>query len=493
MIAATFSSRRLALGIALLAVAVACRADESLEIIQFTPPAGWQASEKPGQAAKVYVAPDSTPTQQTLILVLLAPPPDKLDLRAAFDTVAKQMTQNGKIVESSDVEPTRTRQGFDAMSQTLVADAAGGQRVYARIVAANVQNRVAAFCYLATSQDLYDKHQPDMDALLKSVSFNTGAAPAAIAGAGKAEYDALEHQKQELLKKVAEIEARQRQIAGSAPTGTAAGGTVKNGVPVGLDEPALSRAIEQFAREADGRRKPHAILGTVLTLDGKPIPNISACSISVGGTTIAAERTYYTIEVDKNGRYELQVPDGLYKLSAQCNVTLYGHQVQVDLMPIDGRKIGADQPSAPGIVKDFRLVLSALQPEKDPNALDSYYGGTLHVDDPTYTPLKGQIHHRHPGAKVRVTLAPLCPIVDGSKIDPFSVEMDAKEAVAGRINRIPLGAYKVTTELVSADGSVQPLTVSKDISGTGTSVEAYWERYQNSDFTRADPRVYIRD
>jgi hypothetical protein len=125
----------LGLGIALLAVAT-CRADESLEIIHFTPPSGWQASEKPGQAAKVYVSPDSTATQQTLILVMLAAPADKLDLKSAFDIVAKQMTQNGKIVESTDVESTKTRQGFEAMTQTLTAEVAGGQRVHARIVAA---------------------------------------------------------------------------------------------------------------------------------------------------------------------------------------------------------------------------------------------------------------------------------------------------------------------------------------------------------------------
>jgi hypothetical protein len=228
-------------------------------------------------------------------------------------------------------------------------------------------------------------------------------------------------------------------------------------------------------------------------LDSKPIPNIVTCSISVGGTTIAAERTHYTIEVDKNGHYELQVPDGLYKLYAQCTVNLYGHQVQADLMPIDGRKIAADQPSDKGIVKDFRLVLNALQPEKDPNAPDSYYGGGVNIDDPTYTPQKGQIHHRHPGTKVRVTFEPLCPIVDGSKIDPFAVELDVQRVVGTKLYRIPIGAYKVTAGLVSPDGSVQPLSVSKDISGTGTSMEIFWERYQNSDFTRADPRVYLRD
>ena len=66
-----------------------------------------------------------------------------------------------------------------------------------------------------------------MDALLKSVSFNVGAAGAtgtAMGAAARAEIDALEKQKQELLQKVAAIEARQRQLAGTgaaAPSATA--------------------------------------------------------------------------------------------------------------------------------------------------------------------------------------------------------------------------------------------------------------------------------
>jgi hypothetical protein len=473
---------------------------QSLEIIQFTPPAGWQASDRPGQAAKVLLAPDSTAAQQTLILILLTPAQANLDLRSAFDTVAKQMTQNGKVVESSEVTGTKTRQGFDAMTQTLVAEVAGGQRVYARIVAANVQNRMATFCYLATTRELYDKHQGEMDGLLKSVSFNVaggGVSGGAAAEPAKAEYDALEKQKQELLKQVAQIEARQRQLAAAGGTGAAAAaaGPATSGIPVGLDDAALAKAAEQFNKDADRRRKPHTILGDVLTLDGKPIPNVTACSISVGGTTIAAERTHYTIEVDKNGHFEMQVPDGLYTLHAQCTVNVNGHRVPVDLMAIDGKPVNADQTSAAGIVKDFRLVLNALRPGEDPNRPDSYYGGVISFFGMPYTPQTGNFSDRHPNAKVRLTFEPLCPRVDGAQAAPFTVESDVREFNSGaKLRRIPLGGYRVSAAIVPADGSApQAMGISREYGKDyGPSVELYWEQDRSPEY-RGEARLFLKE
>src|SRR5436305_6382485 len=57
-----------------LVVVYACWADDaaspaSMEIIQFTAPAGWQMAEKPGQAVRIFTSPDSDASQQAVILV----------------------------------------------------------------------------------------------------------------------------------------------------------------------------------------------------------------------------------------------------------------------------------------------------------------------------------------------------------------------------------------------------------------------------------------
>src|SRR6478752_5721874 len=90
----------------ILLLSATCRADDApaassstLEIIRFTAPAGWEMVEKPGQPVRVFTAPGSNASQQTLILILIAPPTEKLDLRASYEAVIKQITSDGKVVE----------------------------------------------------------------------------------------------------------------------------------------------------------------------------------------------------------------------------------------------------------------------------------------------------------------------------------------------------------------------------------------------------------
>jgi hypothetical protein len=484
----------------ILLSAVACRgddgpprADSTLEIMQYKAPAGWKASERAGQAGMVFTSPDSTATQQAVILILLAPAQNGLDLAAGFEAAVKDVAQKGKVLESTDAVTTKTRQGFDAVSRTLVIQGDGEQRVYARMIAANVQNRMAGIYYLATTQELYDLHQADMAALLQSVSFNATATDApASALSAKAEVEALESQKQELLTKVAQIEARQRQLASAAGGATAA---AAGGAAPESGEQALARAKERYAREAGGRRKPHTILGDILMLDGRPIPNVAAYTLSVWGTTIAAEKTHYGLDVDQNGHFEQQVPDGLYKIEAKCIVKYAGARVPVDLVWLDDKKVGVDQSSTAGIVRDFRLVMGGLKPGEDPKGDHSYYGGVFDVNGPDYDLHRGNLITRYPQSKVQFTFSPLGPLVDGSRIDPFTLDMDGSYASShGSFRSIPLGAYRVTATLIAKDGGRKPLQCTRSYGAAyGDSVDILWESYRDDPERRANPAVYLKD
>src|SRR5437764_639647 len=83
--------------------------DSSLEIVQFKTPAGWKATERPGEAARSFMAPDSDATQQAMIVIFLSQPLDRMDFRATFDATVKQMTGNAKVLESGQVASTKTR------------------------------------------------------------------------------------------------------------------------------------------------------------------------------------------------------------------------------------------------------------------------------------------------------------------------------------------------------------------------------------------------
>jgi hypothetical protein len=101
-------------------------------------------------------------------------------------------------------------------------------------------------------------------------------------------------------------------------------------------------------------------------------PNVAAYSLYVGGVTIAAQRAQYKLEVDQNGHFEQQIPDGLYRITAKCIVNYAGHRVPVDLASLDGKAQGVDQSSDEGIVKDYRMVMGGLKPGEDPNGPTRY-------------------------------------------------------------------------------------------------------------------------
>jgi hypothetical protein len=478
--------------------------DAALDLIRYRAPAGWQATDRPGQAARVFSAPDSNAAQQAIIILIVTPPKENFDLAADLDAAVKEVTANGKVLESTDPATTKTRQGFDAISRTLVtqAPAGGDQRVYARMIAAKVGNRMAGIYYLATTQELYDKYQATMGNLLQSVSFEAvGAAAAAPAIAGaRAELEALEKQKQELLAKVAEIEARQRQLAGGAPAGAAAG-VAAAARPAAAGEAALgdnprllAAAREQFARNAPARRKPHTVLGDIRRLDGSPIPNVVSYHVTVWGTTVAAERSTYNLDVDKDGHFEQLVPDGLYKVNAICVVDNAGHRVPVDLAWLDDKE-GVSQSSTGGIVRDFRLITTGLRPGADPKRPESYFGATLRVTGPNYDVQRGQLSTRHPGGRVRVTLTPLGPLVDGTRGETIVREMDASDANYGGYARgIPPAAYRVTAAVVERDGSTRPLGCATTFNGPFmTAADVFWEAAHDNTDVRTEPTIFVQD
>src|SRR5437764_12112254 len=118
--------------------------DTNLDIIQFKMPASWKLDERTaGTAARRYLSPDSNATQQAMIVVFISPAMERMDFRTMFDTTIKQMIGNGKVTEPGEVTSTKTRQGYEALAQTLTAQPPAAGSVTARFVAANVQNRIA--------------------------------------------------------------------------------------------------------------------------------------------------------------------------------------------------------------------------------------------------------------------------------------------------------------------------------------------------------------
>jgi hypothetical protein len=490
------SLRRCLLGIIVLAFAPTARAadvarpepDATHEIIRYKAPAGWKVVDQPGQPTKVYQSPDSTPANQAFIVIAATPAQAGMDFPKAFDALVKGTVSNATITQSNPAAATKTRQGFDALSQTVVAKNPLGQQVYLRTVGAKVNDRMAAFGLLASSKELYDKHQADMDALLQSVSFTD--APAAAPANANPEWAALEDRKQKLLKEVAEIEAKQAQLTGGAPTATAQGAA-----PTGNADAKLKHAMDDYTKSADARRKPNTIVGDILTLDGKPIANVVSYTLYCGGTSIAGERTRLNLEVDERGHFEQKLPEGLYKIYATCIVNYAGHRVPVDLVSLDGKPMGVNQDSAKGLVKDFRLVIGGLKPGEAPDGVNAFFGGAIGLADGS-PDIEHSLKDRFPGSKIRLTLTPAGPLVDGSTGAPVPIEVDSAQTRFGaaRVQNIPLGAYRATAALVLPNGQTKPLGLSTSFAGPFQSpFDLFWTTGEGDPSARSEPRLFLRD
>lgn len=483
----------LAISLGSLPAWAADAADSTFDIIQYKAPAGWKAVD--GTSGRLYTSPDSNFGQQAAIVLSLGPQQERLDLRTAFDGLVKQMTQAGKVLQAGEVTATKTRQGYEALTQTLTAENAG-QTIYLRVIVANVRNRPASFSYLAgPTKAYYEQHMAEMDDLLRSVSFAAGGA--AVAGPAnanaEAEFAALEKEKQQLQMRLAQIEARQRKIRSGAPA--AAGAQVTVGVPVRDESAILAQIAEQYAKTSEKRRKPHMVVGDILSLDGKPIPNVVTATVAVVGTTITGgERTGYTVEVNQAGHFEMKVPDGVYRVSPHVVVNLNGRQIPADLVPADGHATRADLSSAEGIVADFRMVLSMLKPGLAPGTADSYFGGIVSVEDPDYSDHAARVIRRYPGGKIRLIFTPITPAVDGSKLEPFAIDADAKGAAYGteRVGRIPMAAYRVSAAVAMPDGSLLPLNCSlKFNQDFASAVELNWTVPYDGSVLRDAVKVYV--
>jgi hypothetical protein len=209
--------------------------------------------------------------------------------------------------------------------------------------------------------------------------------------------------------------------------------------------------------------KPQAIVGVVCDSAGKPIKSGVVVTVA-GRTTLGGARADYTVTPDENGRYESDLPDGVYKVWATVDVDYNGRHFRLPLASEDKKDMHAAYNSAKGIVKNFTWQLSGLLPGARPREYGSYWGvGVLLFDaGPTFEPDK-HLKGKYPGSSVVVHLEPVGPLVDGSKGKALDLEtpsdaLDIRNPKCKHLD-VPLGDYKATATLKLKDGSRRPLMI----------------------------------
>jgi hypothetical protein len=448
-------------------------AEVTLDVIHFKPPAGWStAPDQAGSNAKAYVTGEADAADRAAIVIFSQPKgAGKFDLRANFDAVVKSMIQSRRITEQTEIAASKTRQGYDALTQNLVAQDDKGGTMVLQVVAADVGDRLAGFCYAAAKRESWDKHHGEMGQFLGTVSF--GNAPPNA-------------------KSASPLDARQ---GGHLPPAAAA---VKTDTDA-ADMAALFRPrtmspeqMQAYGKELDARRQPRIAKGTILTEDGKPIAN-AKISLRVWGTTNAGERANYNLEVDADGKYEQQVPDGLYKVTASAVVTFNGHQTPLPLRALDEKPANQDYASITGIVKDYRVALYGLKPGGDPHNSFDYFDGTLGMNDAS-TDLFNDLNTRHPkGTRIHVTLTPTGPLIDGSKAKALNYEFNVEQLHLNSVGygSVPLGTYRATATATTPDGQTKSLQIGTAMNQFGDAATITWQGTGYGNEMLSCPQIYI--
>ena len=420
----------LAVGAVQSAIALADSPD-SVGQIHFKAPPDWRPVDQPGKTMRMYVAPDSTPAEQAVLIIAFGQSGG--EFRTQFDGFVKGAMTSRKIVQSGQVRPGRSRQGFPVLTQNLTSEDSAGRLAMARFVAADINGQPALLCYVATLPDAYEGHHAAAEQFMASVSFGDSA-PAPSQDSG-----------------------------GPAPAAPAA----PPAQAPAADAPAApATSPEQWARDAAARRKPHTILGNILNSQGKPVQGVKGI-VYVGGTTLRGDRTSFDLDVDENGHFEMLVPDGVYRLTPNLTADYDGQRLPVQLEPMDGKNPAQTFGSAEGIVRDFRWVLLGRRPGVDGDSYVNYFGAHITLQDASPGGPGRQLKDRYPpGTKLRIVFTPKGPLLDGSEGRPMLLEVDVK-VPSGFANQgcgtIPIGVYTASAELVAPNGRRGRLAISQQL------------------------------
>ena len=180
--------------------------------------------------------------------------------------------------------------------------------------------------------------------------------------------------------------------------------------------------------------------------------------------------------MDENSHYESKVANGVYAYHVRAYMPLNGRKVCIDLAPTDGKGGNITFASAPGINRDFKLVLSGLGKDGDPGDANAYYGGHIWVGDGAgsftsdgyWTNLKV----KYPGAKVTFILTPQGACLDGSPAPSKEIDCSVEDLYSGKyLVNFPLALYRVSAILKTAEGEQKALKVTSVEEATGPHYE----------------------
>jgi hypothetical protein len=257
---------------------------------------------------------------------------------------------------------------------------------------------------------------------------------------------------------------------------------------------SCKKASGEDAVSSTGARK-NVIAGTIYDAHGNKF-KINGATVTIhiyGNGNIGQSDPLFNVQMDAQSHYEVQVPSNVYAVHARAYMQLNGKTEAIDLKPLDGKPDDINLPSDPGIVRDFALQLTGEVPGGDPATIQGYYGAKIWFGDGSYNFTSGgywdNLSVKYPGAKVKFTLTPQSPLIDGAQAQEVQLDASIEDIKTGKwyVN-VPYAVYRTTALLVSANGQQKPLYLSliPDISTSHNYVDLSFPPDKTDPFGRPE-------
>jgi hypothetical protein len=391
-----------------------------VDVVRFDVPSNW-LSQASGNNLHVLVAPDGGTNDKAIVAIAVVPQPanQSVELRDILDQTIKTMSGDKMIAKKTDVVSGKSGQGDPFVSQNLIVSARDGQSAYVSVLVTQSHQRFVAFCFLATSQDLFTRHYDDYARMLGSVQ-------------------------------IGDVTQQTAMVSASTPF----------------------RSPDQVLDDERALRKPGKICGYVYNSRGQPFDVKGArlvviiVGISKSGDSTAQK---LSIDIDKDGYYEHAIVGGHWRVLMEARVPFNGQMVDANCFDmLDGQDEA--QSTDDGIVKNFAFKPSGLKTLQDPNEPLNYLGNAICVNNEEGVKSPGEI---------RIVLTPKTPLIDGTQGQSIVLNYTAQwPNVCQSFQSIPHAVYDVTATLSGPDGSIRPLNVALGMGLAGTS----WSRAVTIDF-----------
>ncbi len=220
--------------------------------------------------------------------------------------------------------------------------------------------------------------------------------------------------------------------------------------------------------------QPRTVTGTAVDTQGRPIAGARVWILPALTTGVAEVRT------NAEGRY---VAGGLidvpYRARAWAFVQYGGRQICMRLGMESAVEYDTFLPTA-GAVRNFRMQLTG--PIEDLRDLNEHFGGMIRV---MYSRAFAE-----GGNRLEFTFTPTGPLVDGTRIEPFTRVLDPERD--SDIHGIPVGPYRVTAAVASPNGNRRPLPLALDSFATpAASINVDWTGDGSCSNTSGFDWVYV--